>query len=190
MTILDPRQWESLETARVQPYLCLVNFSLRDTLETVRAEYFPEIQNAPAIYFVNRGSLACICTGSAEPTIYVHAILNHPNTPVEVITAICKHELLHLRIRPREINGRMRQHPPEFWDAEKSLTPELSQAWDWIWRRRRHWLKNRPRLERIDVRRNWREIWDSDQLPSRLVDFYSKKRERIEFMLSEGGLYL
>ena len=69
--------------------------------------------------------------------------------------------------------------------------PPKIQAWKWIWLHRGCWLKNRPRLERIDVLRNWCEVWDmSEQLPSRLVDLYSKKRERIEVMLSEGRLYL
>jgi hypothetical protein len=103
---------------------------------------------------------------------------------------VCKHELLHLRIQPREVDGRWRQHPPEFWAAEQELAPERSEAWEWICRRLRSRLKIRPRRERIDVRRNWREVWDSDQLPSRRVDLFSKKRDRIEFMHSEGRLYL
>ena len=142
--------------------LAFLSFSLQDTLEGIRSQHFPAIASAPNAYFVYHGPLACTWIDSEKSAIYIHAILNHQETPLYVISLICKHELLHHQIVPREINGLRQQHPPEFWEAEKAIAPERDQAWGWIWETRWNWLKPRPRLERIDVRRNWREVWNWD----------------------------
>ena len=72
---------------------------------------------------------------------------------------IHKHELLHLVIPPREVEGTTRMHPPEFWEAEHTVCPERSIAWAWLWNNLGDCLKRRARLERIDVLRNWKKVW-------------------------------
>lgn len=119
-----------------QPALSQLPYSLPDLVEEVRAEYFPHISAPVDIAFVAWDSLCCIYTRAAwtgeRPRIFVHQLLNHPATPREVMRFILKHELLHCVVLPRQIDGRMQDHPPEFWTAEAALGPERVGAWRWI----------------------------------------------------------
>ncbi len=125
----------------------------------VRAEHFPETPPDVGLFSVNCGPLACIAVGESSPTIYVHQVLNHAETPVEVFNLICKHELLHLRIEPAREGKRLNQHPRAFWEAEKTIAPERRLAWCWIWENLGDCLRRRPRLERIDVQPRWPKVW-------------------------------
>jgi hypothetical protein len=136
-----------------------VPFSVPDTLADIRGAHFPDLAHEVRIYFVGRGPLACVRHEASKADIYVHQLLNHPETPLEVVAHICKHELLHLRIRPVECNGLLVHHPPEFWEAEKALCPERDKSWLWIWTNLEGCLRHRPRLERIDVLLGWRKFW-------------------------------
>jgi hypothetical protein len=165
MTLLrDGKERREMAQARVQPHLWFTPFSASDTLERVRREYFPEIPPGVRLYSVTRGPLACVDGGGSSPTIYVHQVLNHGDTPVEVFDLICRHELLHLRIRPAVEGKRTVQHPPAFWAAEKAMSPERGWTWCWIWTNLGLCLKRRRRLERIDVLPNWRRIWSHPML--------------------------
>lgn len=161
--ILELREHWRWERARQAPTLSYLTFSLTETLEQVRSELFRDLRHRVDICFVGQGALGCICqTTHDTATIYIHAILNHPDTPRDVISLICKHELLHLEIPPRPVNGVRRQHPPEFCEREREIAPELDDVWEWIWSTRWPWLKPRPRLERIDVSRKWKEVWNRE----------------------------
>ena len=47
---------------------------------------------------------------------------------------VLKHELLHTRIRPREVNGERSAHPPEFWEEENRIAgADKGRAWEWIY---------------------------------------------------------
>ena len=70
-----------------------------------------------------------------------------------------KHELLHLIVKPRFIDGKEKSHPPEFWEREKLISPEKNDAWVWIWSNYLGCLKKRPRLEQIDVLPTWLKRW-------------------------------
>ncbi len=160
MTILtDLKERRRLAQARRQPHLWFTPFSVPEILERVRAEHFPEAPPDVGLFSVNRGPLACIEVGESSPTIYVHQVLNHAETPEEVFTLICKHELLHLRIEPALEGKRLNQHPSAFWEAEKTIAPERRLAWCWIWENLGDCLRRRPRLERIDVQPRWPEVW-------------------------------
>ena len=76
--------------------------------------------------------LACICHHQGRATIYIHQVLNHTDTPVEVFHRIHKHELLHLVIR-RDVEGmtRMIRRNPA---GRAGNLPERSLAWAWLWR--------------------------------------------------------
>ncbi len=153
-----------LERARTQPYLPLMPYSVIDTLESIRLNLFPDITKPVHIHFVNRGPLACIGERESSATIYIHQILNHSETPFEVISMVCKHELLHLRIPPAVVGKRTTGHPPEFWEAERTISPERRQGWCWIWINYGLNIKKRPRLERIDVLPGWRKTWSRSKL--------------------------
>lgn len=64
--------------------------------------------------------------------IYVHSVLNHPQTPIEVMDWVFHHELLHLRIPSREVDGKYTDHPPEFWEAEGEHVPLRDACWGWV----------------------------------------------------------
>jgi len=46
----------------------------------------------------------------------------------------------------------------------KAITPERTLAWLWIWPNLASCLKKHPRLERIDVLPNWRDLWSRPML--------------------------
>lgn len=162
--LTDYREESRLARARSQPHLWFTPFSVRDILDQIRREHFPELTATIHVWPVNKGTLACVTTGGASVNIYVHQLLNHSDTPAEVMSVVCKHELLHLRIPPLSDGKRTVQHPPAFWEAEKVLSPERGVAWCWIWINLGQYLKKRPRLERIDVRPAWKEKWNRRML--------------------------
>jgi hypothetical protein len=159
MLINDILEEQKLFRARVQPNLWFVPFSIAAMLQEIRDRHFPHLTKAIDIYAVSRGSLACIVNSAGRATICIHQILNHGDTPAEVISYVCKHELLHLQIGAAEVNGRKTVHPPEFWEAEKRIAPERVVAWTWILVSLGQCIKRRPKLERIDVKPNWRKLW-------------------------------
>lgn len=99
-------------------------------LEEVHRRHFAEFP-LPHLWFRVQPWLACINT--AEGVINVHQIFNSPATPREVLDMLFTHEYIHLEIAPREINGRMTSHPPEFWVRERELSPNRDVAWRWIY---------------------------------------------------------
>jgi hypothetical protein len=156
MILTDLDEARRVRRARCQPLLTFSRWPLPDLLATIRGEHFPELATTPPVHFVRRGPLACIChVADQSPAVYMHEILNRADVPEIVFTLIGKHELLHTRIRPREINGEEVNHPPEFWEAERALAPERADAWDWLWRNLGVWLIVRKKEEGIFVENGW-----------------------------------
>lgn len=160
MIVSDIAESVKLQRARVQPNLSFTPFALEVVAQSVRNRCFPEIKRHIECFFVERGPLACIeiPVSPGVPVVYFHNILNHQETPLEVIGLICKHELLHMLIPPREVDGRKKDHPPELWDSEKAIAPERTICWLWININLGIYLKRRPRLERMDVLPGWRKL--------------------------------
>ena len=159
MLLRDIREMQKLEKARQQPNLCFIPFSVADTLASIQASRFPELPHSVKVYFVDRGSLACITHTETTAEIYAHQVLNHGETPREVISLMCTHLLLHIRIPPTEHDGVVNQYPPGFWEAERALCPERTAAWTWIWINLDSCLVRRRKQQRVDVRRRWKEVW-------------------------------
>ena len=109
--------------------------------------------------------------------MFVHQILNHPDTPWEVASFVCKHELLHLEIPPREINGKIMDHPPEFWDRENAICPEKEIAWAWIWENFWMCIHSDRKREGIKVLKEWKKHWDQPRIDVSQIDIsaYSDK---------------
>ena len=159
MLLTSIKEAQKLANARLQPNLCFVPFSITDTLAEIKAALFSDVSQQVSIQFVSLGPLACVYRHDKDAQIYIHQLLNHHETPLEVISLICKHELLHLRIPSVEKDGKWEDHPPEFWTAEKAMSPERNKAWSWIWVNLGACLTRRPRVKRIDVLPNWRDVW-------------------------------
>jgi len=158
--ITDTKTLRELELAQRQPNLSFLPFSVLELLTKIRSDLFPDVHHKVQLHFINKGPLACIEYNGESASIYIHQVLNHPDTPFELINLILKHELLHLRIPSALVDGKMVQHPPAFWAAERAIAPERRPAWDWIWWNLEACLKRRKKLERIDVRPNWRNVWN------------------------------
>ncbi len=159
MIITNLRELKRLKAARERPILPYNDLLLSETFERIKNYYFNDISAFITYYFVMHGPLACISIGTSEATIYIHNLLNHPETPIEVMSLVFTHEILHVKVKPRIIDGHEKQHPPEFWEQEKIIAPEREKAWHWIWGNYLTCLIPRPRLERIDVLPEWKEVW-------------------------------
>ena len=159
MSIFPWEEEQKLREAQCRPCLWFTPFPVVELLRDTRRKFFGNVHHEVEVYAVNRGPLACICYNDESATIYVHQVLNHSNTPRIVFDLVCKHELLHIRIPPREVEGKERMHPPEFWEAEKELCPGRKLAWAWIWRNLWDCLRRRLKLERVDVLKRWKKIW-------------------------------
>ncbi len=53
----------------------------------------------------------------------------------------------------------MHRHPPEFWKAEKAISPERQKVWHWIRKNLRPSIRIQRKKERVDVLRNWKQTW-------------------------------
>ena len=184
--MLNLRALRQLDKARREPALHFTALSIPDMLDTIRQSVFPEVRVPVGFYFTTcRYSLGCILHNEDGASIFLHQILNRPQTPREVFGLVLKHELLHLRIPPRVIDGKEKQHPPEFWEAEKKIAPEGDAAWDWI--RENLWfcLQPRPKPERIEVLPEWKNVWSHKRPKELALDDWQKitgkrKRPRLE----------
>jgi len=172
MIIGDPSSghWKRLARARNQPCLPRTSFDLHEELERARLQCFPDLRRPVTCCFVDYGYLACVCHSEQAASVYVHQILNHPDTPVEVAAFVCKHELLHLEIPPREIDGKMTGHPPEFWDRENAICPEKEIAWAWVWRNFWICIRADRKREGIKVLREWKARWDGPRISLSQID--------------------
>ena len=161
MTIItDIRESRKQKLARCQPLISFLSFSATALLDEIHEKLFPDVDQTVELYFVTRGPLAFIAHNKNDASIYIHQLLNHSDTPIEVIVLILKHELLHLRIPPTIENGKRESHPPAFWAAEKAIAPDRDSAWAWVWQNLWSCVKQRPELQRIDVLPGWKRVWN------------------------------
>lgn len=147
------------DRAHRQPGLHFTAVNVPAILEEVRSSLFPGV--APIqVFFVHHGALACIRVGGrTEPSeIHLHQVLNTGKTPHHVFRSILVHELIHTVVRPAEIDGRWVFHPPEFWELERRLVPDMASTWQWIDEHLWSVILRKPKEERTDVRRNWASL--------------------------------
>lgn len=141
--------------ARRQPLLPFAGFDLTPMVRALKEELFPEIQFTPPIYFIARGPLACVCHDESSAEIFIHNILNTDETPDYVFQHIILHELTHLRVKPREVDGKLSSHPPEFWEMEKLLSPQKDAAWSWLKEHIGPWWVRNEEEEGYYIRKEW-----------------------------------
>ena len=96
--------------------------------------------------------------GRKGNAIYIHSLFNRPDVPKQVIEHVLSHELLHLKIPSREINGELVQHPPEFWEAEQALVPWKAASWEWMFLAFWEFLKPDPDNECVWVKKSWKKL--------------------------------
>ena len=153
---------------RFQPAFERTSVSIAGVVEEVRARWFPEVAAPVPVFFATHDPLACAITHDRElafPAVYYHQVLNHPETPVEVLRFIAKHELIHFVVPPRQRGRFLDPHPPEFWEREDEIAPEARLAWAWIWANLHTCLKSRARLRSPKVTRAWHGLEFASRLP-------------------------
>jgi len=97
----------------------VLSFDVNSLLSEIRADLFPELTGDIHWLFCEMEAPACVNVydDGKAPLIRFHSLLNHPETPELIMRSFFIHELLHLRVRPREIDGKQVTHPPEFNQA-------------------------------------------------------------------------
>ncbi len=140
-----------------QPSLPQISYSPRELIEEVRARSFPALREPVELFFGKIGSLAFIRRplSNQNATIFIHDIINRPDTPMPVLRFVVLHELLHLQIPPREIGRKRTTHPPEFWTVERQLAPDREECWAWIWLSFHSHLVHDEKKEQTRVKRTW-----------------------------------
>ena len=126
-----------LNVRLLQPQLPFCGGAINALLSQILAAYFPKKTTTPDVFFGRTPTLALIENPQSgqRSTIWMHHALNDPATPDYVFAHVFKHELLHTRIRPREVQGKWLAHPPEFWEEESRIAEaDKGQAWEWIFR--------------------------------------------------------
>jgi hypothetical protein len=182
------------------PHLSFLPFALDDLVEEVRLRWFDNIREPLPVFFVDWDPLACTVTkqeGGAYRAVYVHQVLNHPGTPIEVLQGIAKHELLHRRIPGRFVadpderydwihrqRGRFTYHPPEFWAEEQFIAPEMGAVWEWLWANLGACMY-RAEPEGIHLTGAWRHLelshrtpWHEEELHLRGVYEWERRKRR------------
>lgn len=77
-------------------------FKTSELLTEVRASLFPHLKVDVAVGYSRFDTVAHIQKESEQSwLININAVLNHRDTPIEVIRYILTHELLHIEVRPR-----------------------------------------------------------------------------------------
>jgi hypothetical protein len=157
--IRTKRELQDIQRARQQQCFSFLRYSPDALLSDIRQRWFTHHMIHVEWFFIRRGPIACTYRKSDPAPIYIHELLNHEETPLEVMSLIFKHELLHHVIAPREVDGKIVSHPPEFCEKEQEIAPERDDAWLWINMNFFSCLKRRDKLERIDVLPTWKTAW-------------------------------
>ena len=140
-----------------QPEIPFFSFDIYSVLKRSQERLPSLAEKSVSVWIMNQPTLACIENGKSA-SISLHAILNHPQTPELVIDYILTHELLHLIVGPRKIDGILKQHPPEFYDAERRTFPEFEQAWAWLILVFGNCLKMDSKKECTFIKTSWRRL--------------------------------
>lgn len=123
-----------------QGVLPLLPFDLDGVVAELRRTTFPGIEGDVACRFSAEIEVVAQITTEPWPgcrgDIEVNTALNVPGTPIEVIRAIVKHELLHLVAPPELVRrwGRWYReiHPQAFLMRQFETAPEFQTACEWL----------------------------------------------------------
>jgi hypothetical protein len=119
-------------TKQSKPELPWLSFDIYDSLDKIKSA-FPEVNDWKIqLWFVEQSTLANITPSFPDAKIQFHLLLNHPDVPKEVLEFIIGHELIHLFVPPREIDGKITNHPPEFWEVEHARLKQGPLYWVWL----------------------------------------------------------
>jgi|688.fasta_scaffold186048_4 hypothetical protein len=142
------------------PEISFLSFDVLALLAKIQNEMGLEDAGPVTFSLKAMETLACICWEDEKPggDIFFHSLFNRPDVPQPVIEHVLRHELLHLKIPARVIDGKLVHHPPEFWEAEQALVPWKSASWGWM--HLAFWEAIKPDIpnECVWVKKSWRKL--------------------------------
>ncbi len=148
---------------RGHPELNLIGFDLAQLIIEVRCDFSELDSHKIEVWLQRQPTLACVTHDETKACIQLHSILNHPQTPRRVVAFILRHELLHLLIPPREVDGVLKSHPPEFWEAESKLAPDRVLMWAWLKLALWGCLRTDKRRECTIVNTTWKRMMNVER---------------------------
>jgi hypothetical protein len=164
----------------------LFSFDVYDLLEQAKYSLPALKERKVDLWIAPQESLACIKTEPNGAQILIHPILNRVDLPIEVMAFILGHELIHLIIRPRLVDGVMKSHPPEFFEFEEATQPHRAFAWNWIHIALNGYLKFDKEREGTFVKWQWRKSRSHAGPPEQIIRQLvadSQYRQKIEGLI-------
>lgn len=156
------KEWlrqERIAKDRRRPWLPMLDFNADAAFRRVLRSFSPAPSVPVNIFFSLQDTLACIFTWEDRADIFIHVLLNHRSTPIEVYRHIIVHELLHLAVPPETIDDRVVAHPDAFWEMEKQKSPERRRVGAWVYINFCSCIRTEKKKERITVLRNWKHAY-------------------------------
>jgi hypothetical protein len=161
----EGRKEAKTRLARAAPFLPCVSCDISVVLDQVRRDRVPGPTGQIRVLFIAQQPLACILQDQATAEILLHPLLNTPDTPPAVFLHLLTHEMLHLVIPARAVDGKNTIHPPEFLAREAAVAPERQESYAWIWFNFGGFLKEGRKGEGVTVKRGWQEIMHAARVP-------------------------
>lgn len=144
-----------------QPYLPVLGYDPYEVLSSILSQFSClKTEVSPSINFLYQKTLANIVFQDKQISpisINIHQVLNWPTLPKLVMEYILYHELLHLVVPPREINGKIKSHPPEFIKIQRCSFPDADIAYAYITSILFSIIKRDNKNEQIKVLPRWRD---------------------------------
>ena len=171
------------------PEFSFLSFDVLALLDRIQLEMGLDVVGHVTFSLQTMETLACIRWEHGKPggDIFLHSLFNRPDVPQPVIEHVLRHELLHLKIPTREIDGKLIHHPPEFWEAEQSLVPWVSASWAWMDMTFHEALKRDVPNERIRVKKTWLKLqkrpYPSWEMILDDLDRFSNKKGQIKILM-------
>jgi hypothetical protein len=141
----------------------MFNFSLPCLLNEVRGEFPELLSRRVTVWLRIQPTLATVHLDDNEVVINLHAVLNHAQTPEQVIGFILRHEMLHMIIPPRRVEGVVLSHPPEFWAAERDF-PDRVPVWNWLTVSLGPCMRTDKKQQRTLITREWKKRMNGRRL--------------------------
>lgn len=161
MMLTGVRALKAEERARREPLLPLVSFDLAALGTQINEKLFPNLTAPVPYWFVATCDLAFVTPNN--PAIFIHPLLNRPDVPRPVFEHIFIHELIHLQVPGRKIDGKFVQHPPEFWEIEHRVSKDSGVVWAWLFQNFWQVLKVDRKRESTRVNRAWKKnFWQRE----------------------------
>jgi len=142
------------------PEISFLSFDALSLLASIQSEMGLDAAGPVTFSLQTMNNLACIYYQPSRlgADICLHTLFNRPDVPLQVIEHILRHELLHIKVPPRMIDGKLVLHPPEYWEAESQLVPWKAASWAWIHTAFWDALKVDRKNECVWVKKTWKHL--------------------------------